>query len=189
MSDPAWVRRFIAVEHDFPVWSATDPDTLALVTNRSGSRQVWIHDLDDGAWNQLSDEPIGVDGPAWVLPDGRFAWWSDATGDERGKLVAPGPTGTPVAVFPDLPEGWPTGYAFVGERSVITIEMDGTYTTYVMDAGSPPRVLWSTPFPSGVGRSYPMTGGLSADGSLVCVQHAEAGDILHRALRVFDGST
>src|SRR5262249_27366021 len=157
--------------------------------NRSGARQVWTYRPADGAWTKLSDEPIGVDGAATVLPDGRFAWWRDTTGDERGRLVAPGPGGQPEPVFPDLPDGWPMGYAFAGGRAVITIEVDGTYTTYVIDAGTPPRVLWSTPFPSGVGRMYPVGGGLSADGSLVCVCHSEAGDILHNALRVFDART
>jgi hypothetical protein len=185
MPPPDWIRRFTAVEHDFPVWSAYDPDTLAFVSNRSGKRQVWTHRLSDGSWKQLSDEPIGVDGSAWVLPDGRFAWWSDTTGNERGRVVVAG-EGAPQALFPDLPEGWLTGLSFAGSRTAITIEVDGTYTTYVIDAGTPPRTLWSTPFASGVGRMYPMGGGLSADGSLLCVSHAEAGDILHAALRVFD---
>jgi len=189
MSDPAWVRRFGAVEDDFPVWSAADPDTLALVSNRSGSRQVWTHRPEDDAWRRLSDEPIGVDGPAMVLPDGRFAWWSDATGNERGCLVAPDASGRPQPVFPDLPEGWPMGLAFAGTRSAISIEAGGIYSTYLIDAGSPPRVLWSTPFASGVGRLYPIGGGLSSDGSLVCVRHAEAGDILHLALRVFEADS
>ena len=190
MSDrAAWVQRFSAVEHAFPVWRPTDPDTLGFASNRSGSRQVWTYRSADGAWERLSDEPIGVDGPVWVLPDGRFAWWSDATGDERGYLVAIGASGRAERVFPELPEGWPMGVAFGQTRSAISIEVGGSYTTYVIDPGSPPRALWSTPFASGVGRMYPTRGGLSADGSLVCVRHAEAGDILHFALRVFDAAS
>jgi dipeptidyl aminopeptidase/acylaminoacyl peptidase len=189
MPPPDWIRRFTAAEHDFPVWSPDDPDMLAFVSNRSGSRQVWTHRLSDGSWAQLSAEPIGVDGPAWVLPDGRFAWWSDTTGNERGRVVVAGEDAPPEALFPDLPEGWLTGLAFVGSRCAITIEVDGTYTTYVIDAGTPPRVLWATPFASGVGRMYPVGGGLSTDGILLCVSHAEAGDILHAALRVFDVDT
>jgi len=189
MSEPAWIRRFRAVEHDFPVWPPEDPDLLGLVSNRSGERQAWTYRRSDEVWTQLSHEPIGVDGEVSVLPDGRFAWWSDTTGGERGRLVTPGPNGAPEPVLPGFPEGWPMGYAFVGDRSAITIEVDGVYTTSVVDGTSPPRVLWSTPFPSGVGRLYPVDGGLSADGSLVCVRHAEAGDILHFALRVFDANT
>jgi dienelactone hydrolase len=183
---PTWVRRFTAAQHDFPVWSAADPDLLATVSTRSGSRQVWTYDLRTRAWQQLSDDPIGVDGEAFPLPDGRFAWWRDTSGDERGSLVAASPAGRPEVVFPGLPEGWPLGLAFAGARTVISMEIDGAYTTYVIDPGTPPRVLWSTPFPSGVGRMYPTSGGISADGSLACVCHSEAGDILHNALRVFD---
>jgi dienelactone hydrolase len=186
---PTWVRRFTAEEHDFPVWAPTDPDALATVSDRSGARQVWTYNPATGALGQLSDEPIGVDGAAYALPDGRFAWWRDTTGDERGCLVAAPPGGSPEVVFPDLPEGWLMGLAFVAPRSAISIEVDGVYTTYVVDRGAPPRELWSTPFASGVGRMYPVGGGLSADGSLVCVSHAESGDILHTALRVFDAET
>ena len=182
MSDPAWVRRFRAVEHDFPVWSPNDSETLGLVSNRDGSRQVWTFERSDGSWGRLSKEPIGVDLPAWAMPDGRFAWWSDKTGDERGELVTATAGGAPEKVMPELREGWPTGLAFAGERIAATIEVDGAYTTYLVDPGRPPRVLWSTTFPSGVGRTYPMTGGLSADGSLLCVSHAEHGDILHLSL-------
>jgi dipeptidyl aminopeptidase/acylaminoacyl peptidase len=188
MPPPDWIRRFTAVEHDFPVWSPDDPDTLAFVSNRSGSRQVWTHRLSDGSWAQLSTEPIGVDGPVWVLPDGRFAWWSDTTGNERGRLVVTG-EGESEALFPDLPEGWLMGLAFVGSRCAITIEVDGTYVSYLIDAGRPPRELWATSFASGVGRLYPTGGGLSSDGSLVVVRHAEAGDILHFALRAFDADS
>src|SRR5262249_20658149 len=114
--------------------------------------------------------------------------WSDATGNERGRLVTRGATG-PEPVVPELPEGWPMGLSFAGQRIAVTLEVDGTYTTYIVDPDGPPRVLWTTTFPSGVGRTYPMSGGLSADGSLVCVTHAEHGDILHEALRVFEAET
>jgi len=187
--EPAWARRFRSVEHDFPAWSPEDPDLLTLVSNRGGSRQVWTHRLRDGSWSQVSDEPIGVDGQALVLPDGPPAWWRDTTGDERGSLVTAAPDGAPRPVFPELPEGWPTGIAFAADRAALTIEVGGTYTTYVIGGGGSPRILWATPFASGVGRMYPYGGGLSADGTLVCVCHAEAGDILHNALRVFDADT
>jgi len=71
---PTWVRRFTATSIGFPGWTEADPDRLALVTNRSGSSQVWAVDLREGSWRQISDEPVGVE-TAWVLPDGRIAWW------------------------------------------------------------------------------------------------------------------
>ena len=42
---PAWERRFTATEIGFPSWDDGAPDHLALVSTRSGSRQIWAHDL------------------------------------------------------------------------------------------------------------------------------------------------
>src|SRR5690242_2395068 len=83
----AWERRFTATEIGFPAWDDAAPEHLALVTTRSGTRQVWAHDLADGSWRQISDEPVGVEA-TWMLPGDRVAWWRDTTGDERGVLVA-----------------------------------------------------------------------------------------------------
>src|SRR6266550_4152737 len=184
-----WVRRFTAPELGFPVWSATDPDLLALTSTLGGVAQVWTHDLRTGAWDQLSQEPIGVDQGVWALPDGRFAWWSDGTGNERGRLVGAPAGGSAEPIVADLPEGWLTGLAFHPDRTAVGVEVEGDYRVYVIDAGDATRLLWATRFPNGVGRAYPKTGGLSADGSLVCVRHAERGDILHLALRVLDAGT
>src|SRR6476659_1456833 len=185
----AWVRRFTAPELGFPAWSTADPSLLALISTLGGVAQVWTHDLRTRAWEQLSREPIGVDQGVWALPDGRFAWWSDVTGDERGRLVGAPAGGIPRAILPGLPEGWPTGLAFHPSRTAIGVEVDGEYRVYVNDDGEEPRLLWATTFPNGVGREYPKAGGLSADGSLLCVRHAERGDILHLALRVLDTGT
>jgi len=184
-----WVRRFTAPELGFPVWSRSDPDLVALVTTIGGAAQVWTHDLRTEAWDQLSHEPIGVDQGVWALPDGRFAWWSDRTGNERGRLVGAPVGGASGPVVPELPEGWLTGVAFHPDRIAIGVEVEGEYRVYLVDAETRPRLLWATSFPTGVGRADPKTGGLSADGSLVCVRHAERGDILHLALRVFDART
>jgi dipeptidyl aminopeptidase/acylaminoacyl peptidase len=187
---PPWVRRFTATSISFPGWTDAQPDHLAVVTNRSGSSQVWAHDLDDGTWRQVSDEPVGVEA-AWVLPDGRIAWWRDTSGDERGVLVAtPFTGGDPSPVFPDLPEGWLMGHSFAAGRASIAIEVDGMYRIYVVEADGTARELVAYTNAAGVGALYPTVGGgLSADSALVCVQHAEHGDILHNALRVFDVST
>ena len=45
-----------------------------------------------------------------MLPGDRVAWWRDATGDERGLLMAmPFAGGEPSPSFPSLPEGWLDG--------------------------------------------------------------------------------
>jgi dienelactone hydrolase len=187
---PSWVRRFTATSIGFPSWADREPHRLALITNRSGSWQVWAHDLGDGSWRQISDEPVGVE-VAWVLPGGRIAWWRDTTGDERGALVAaPFGGGEAARVFPDLPEGWLMGLSFEADRAAISIEVDGSYRTYVTEPDGSTRELVTFERAAGVGSLYPTaSGGLSSDGTLACLQHAEHGDILHAAMRVFDVST
>ncbi|HEY7478549.1 MAG TPA: prolyl oligopeptidase family serine peptidase, partial [Actinomycetota bacterium] len=110
---------------------------------------------------------------------------------ERGRLVAVAASGgTPEAVAPDLPEGWPTGMSFVGDRGAFGLELGGEYRIYAGTTTRPDRLLATFGHPAGVGRAWPYgTGGLSADGSLLCLHHAEHGDILHNALRLLDAST
>jgi dienelactone hydrolase len=185
-----WVRRFTATEIDFPAWDEAMPGHLALVTTRSGTRQAWAHDLADGSWRQVTDEPVGVE-VTWMLPDDRIAWWRDTTGDERGVLMAARfAGGEPEPVFPDLPEGWLMGHSFAAGTAAIALEVGGLYRTYVIDPDGTARVLREDKMAAGVGGLEPVTdGGLSADGSLVCMRHAEHGDLLHSALRVLDTRT
>jgi dipeptidyl aminopeptidase/acylaminoacyl peptidase len=189
-TQPDWVRRFTATSLGFPSWDDRNPDHLAVVSNRGGGYQAWAHDLADGSWRQASEEPVGVE-VAWMLPDDQIAWWRDTTGDERGMLVAaPFAGGEPAPVFPEVPEGWLMGHSFAAGRAAISVEVDGRYRTYLIDADGETRELFTYPDASGVGSAEPGAGGgLSADGTLLCVRHAEHGDILHSALRVFDLST
>ena len=136
-----WERRFTATEIGFPAWDDAEPDHLALVTNRSGTNQVWAHDLGDGSWRQISDEPVGVEA-TWMLPGDRIAWWRDATGDERGMLVStPFAGGEPTPVFPDIPEGWLMGHSFESGVAAISLEIEGAYRTYLVDRDGAARVF------------------------------------------------
>jgi len=189
-SQPDWVRRFTATSLGFPSWDEGNPDHLAMVSNRGGIYQAWAHDLRDGSWRRASDEQVGVE-LVWMLPDDRIAWWRDTTGDERGLLVATPFDGGDVApVFPEIPEGWLMGHSFEADRAAISLEVDGTYRTYLVERDGSTRALATSPYAAGVGSTEPGAGGgLSADGTMACLQHAEHGDILHLALRVFDLST
>ncbi len=187
---PAWERRFTATEIGFPAWDDGMPDHLAVVTTRNGTRQAWAHNLADGSWRQVSDEPVGVEA-TWMLPGDRIAWWRDTTGDERGMLVAvPFAGGEAQPVFPELPEGWLMGHAFAGGTAAIALEVGGVYRTYVIDPNGTTRILREQESAAGIGTLEPGNGGgLSADGTLVCLRHAEHGDLLHSALRVLDTRT
>ncbi len=187
---PLWVQRYTATVFGFPSWNEDRPNQLALVSNRSGTSQVWAHDLGEGSWRQASDEQVGVE-TTWVLPDGRIAWWRDLTGAERGHLVAvPFEGGPAEAVFPEMPDGWLMGLSFAAGRMALGAEVDGTYRIVVTDPDARTREIATFDRAAGVGGGWSTThGGLSADGALVCVTHAEHGDILHNALRVFEVET
>jgi dipeptidyl aminopeptidase/acylaminoacyl peptidase len=189
MSDaPLWIRRFTATQLGFPSWADAFPDRLALLSNRSGVLQAWTVDHATGAWRQVSDEPVGVE-QVFVLADGRVAWWRDVTGDERGHLVAaPFDGGDAIPVLRDVPHGWSTGVSAVSNRVAVGIESEGSFAVYVGTPGEGARRIAVSSAPLGVGRSWPSGGGLSADGALVCLRHAEHGDILHGALRVIDAT-
>ena len=126
-----------------------------------------------------------------MLPGDRVAWWRDATGDERGLLMAmPFAGGRAEPVFPSLPEGWLMGHSFEAGIAAISMEIDGAYRTYLIERDGTARVLADHEAAAGVGSLEPgLGGGLSADGALVCIQHAEHGDLLHAALRVLDTRT
>ena len=123
-----------------------------------------------------------------MLPGDRVAWWRDATGDERGLLMAmPFAGGRAEPVFPSLPEGWLMGHSFEAGIAAISMEIGGAYRTYLIERDGTARVLADHEAAAGVGSLEPgLGGGLSADGALVCIQHAEHGDLLHAALRVLD---
>ena len=189
-STPDWIRRYTATSLGFPDWIDVAPERLAVVGNQDGSWQAWAHDRADGSWRRVSDEPVGVES-VWMLPDGRLAWWRDTTGDERGALVAvPFTGGRPERVYPEIPEGWLMGLSFEAGRAALAVEIDGTYRIFAVDPDGRTRDLASFRSAAGVGNLEPGAGGgLSADGTLVCVRHGEHGDILHSALRVLDVGT
>jgi dipeptidyl aminopeptidase/acylaminoacyl peptidase len=185
-----WTLRYTATQLGFPEWAKTAPDRLAIVTNRSGSWQVWTHDLGTGGWRQASDEPIGVES-VQVAPDGRIVWFSDATGDETGGWVSQPFEGGPVTpLAAGLPVGWSTGLAMAGSRIAAGFEIGGEYSVFVADEGAPPQEIYRSSTPSGVGSEWPAgRGGLSPDGRMLCVRHTEHGDLLRPSLRILDADT
>ena len=184
---PAWQRRFTAAQTGFPAWSASAADHLAFVSNESGSWQAWAADLSTGDRLPISDEPVGVES-VLVTPDGRVVWWRDDTGDERGLWMASSfEAGAPEPLVPGVPRGWSSGISFAGEAVVLGIVTDDDYLAIVAEPGSAPRVIRTSRKPLGVGREDPPgSGGMSADGGLVCIRHTEHGDIVHQGLMVLN---
>jgi dienelactone hydrolase len=185
---PAWIQRYTATRLGFPAWADVAPDRLALTSNRSGSWQVWAHDLADGSWRQASDEPIGVE-EAHVLADGRVAWFQDDSGEEKGRWIAQAfEGGDPLPLFPSLPTGWSLGLAMAPTgRAAVGLEVEGEYRVYVVEPDGGTRQVYASANAAGVGSEWPGgTGGLSPDGRILVLRHTEHGDILRPALRLLD---
>ena len=186
---PPWQRRFSAAQAGFPAWNDSAVDLLAFVSNESGSWQAWVTDVDGADRRRVSNEPVGVE-RVLVTPDGRVVWWRDDTGGEQGGWVAaPFEGGEPEPLLSDIPRGWPAGISFAGDIVALGIVTEDDYLAIVAEPGSAPRTVRTGRTPLGVGRQDPPgTGGLSADGRLVCLRRTETGDMLHHALMVLDAA-
>jgi len=188
---PAWERRFRAPTVSLPTWSRAAPDRLVYATNEGGVWQVHAWDLASGARWRVTDDPIGVPDGA-PTADGRgVVWFHDETGDEFGRhLVAPFEGGRGVTLFPGVPEGWPSGLALGRSVSAVGLGLeDGSFAVWLVPPDGPPRELvrhHELLEVGGAWRGGSALGGLSADERLLCVAHAEHGDSLHPALRVYD---
>ena len=180
--------RFEAPSIGFPAWSSHRPDDLFFVSNEGGVKQVWTLDRRSGKRLQVTEQRIGVED--FVLtPDGAgVVWWSDDTGNESGAWVLTSvEDGSTKALLADLPPGWSQGIALAGSSIAVAITDDRTNRLFVSMNGERPRLVCESQHSLGLGREWETTGGgLSADGSLICLRHSEDGDILHFGLRILD---
>lgn len=191
-SEPLWEQRFRAPTRTFPHWADAAPDRLVFLSDEEGSFQLWSWDRSSGARRRLTDEPVGVT-LGTISRDGTEAiWFSDKTGDESGRWMAvPLSGGEPREVFPGAPTGWPEGLV-VGRRYAIGAIADREgFAVYASDRGGPAREIHR----DGDQISFSATDfhvecadvvGLSADERLACIEVAQDGDNIHRALRVLD---
>lgn len=182
----AWQRRFTAPQIGFPAWCSRLPDRLAFISNETGSWQAWVVDRGTGERMRLSNEPIGVE-QVLVAPDGRIVWWRDDIGDEQGRWMAVTPGEEPEPLLPGAPDGWAAGISFADGAIAFGVVVGEEYRAYLSRPDEAPFLLFSSRRPLGVGREDPPgSGGLSADGRLVCIQHGERGDAVHNGLRILD---
>ena len=187
----SWRGRFAATSVAFPSWSARRPDTLYFVSDDDGTTQAWSLDLATGVRRRLTQQAVGVEAVV-VLPDGSgVAWWSDDSGDENGAWMVTSADGeVTVPLIESLPPGWAQGLSLVDDVVALGLADDDGYRVHVVVKDAPPRLVFESTQPAGIGREWETTaGGLSADGSLLCIRHSDGGDILHFALRVIDVET
>ncbi|MEP6476740.1 MAG: prolyl oligopeptidase family serine peptidase [Actinomycetota bacterium] len=189
MSDmPTWKRRYLAPRIDAVTWASQQPDRLGVISTEGSSSQAWAWDLSSGERRQISAEGVGAE-EVHLLPDGSgVVWWLDPVGDERGRwLVTPFAGGAAEPLLPGVPDGWSGGLSLAGDTIAVGLVTDDDYRVLVSIDGEPARELYRHASPAGVGREYPAgTGGLSANGALVCIRHSEHGDIERTALRILD---
>ncbi len=187
----AWRRRFSAAEIGSVRWTAATPARLAVVSTEGGISGAWAWDLCSGERRRASPGTSGAD-QALVTPDGTgVVWWDDPLGDERGRwMVTPFGGGEPRPLLPGLPDAWYAGIAMVPGVVAAGFSTEVDYVVHVARDGGPPEVVYRHERPAAVGCEWPQgEGGLSADGRLLCIRHAERSDIAHPAVRIVDLAT
>jgi dipeptidyl aminopeptidase/acylaminoacyl peptidase len=195
MSDrmPDWERRFRAPTTSLPRWARLAPERLVFWSTESGVYQVHALDRATGERRQVTDHPVGVLACA-ITPDGqRVLFWQDDTGSEAGGWFAEPFSGGEAAPFlTGVPQGWNQGLAQGPGLVVAGIADPDGFAVFVSAEGEPAKEIWRSTEYVGIGGSEwgrADLGGLSADGTMLALEHAEHGDAMHPALRVVDPRT
>ncbi|MGH2594539.1 MAG: prolyl oligopeptidase family serine peptidase [Actinomycetota bacterium] len=190
---PAWEQRHRAPTLSMPDWAPNAPDRVVYQSTESAVWQVHTWDSATGARRKVTDHPVGVVTGS-ISSDGADAlWWQDETGDESGRwFAAPFAGGEPRPFLDGIPVGWNEGFAQApGVVAASVSDRDGFAVYVSVDGGPAKQTIRSTDWlrVSGPNDDGYNRGGLSADGSMLCLQHCEGGDMLHPALRVIDPRT
>jgi len=191
MSD--WERRFRAPVLSMPDWSPGAPDRVVYASNETGVWQVHAWDRGTGMRRRVTDHPVGLPDGLPTLDGEGVLWFQDETGDESGRWLAQPFAGGDVVPFVEgLPHGWNQGLAQApGVAAVAISDRDG-FAVHTACDGAPAKELARSTESLSIGGAW-LGGfnraGLSVDGSLLCLEHGEHGDLIHPALRVIDPRT
>ena len=193
--EPLWQRRFRAPIVGFPTWSVHAPDRLLYTSSESGVYQLHAWDRSTGERRQITNEPVGLISGE-VTPDGEWVvWHRDTTGDESGLWVAaPFAGGDAEPFIEGLPEGWDAGLAIGRRRTVAAMSDRDGFSIWAADGGGAARKLAFSEESIELGgvnaiMAGPDQGALSADESLLCIEHSDHGDMIHPSLRILDAAT
>ena len=193
MSLPAWEQRFRAPVSYLPEWSPAAPRNAVYVSNESGVWQVHTFDAETGERRQVTDHPVGlVDAVPTVDGEG-VLWFQDESGDESGRWhVQPFHGGETTLFLDGVPHGWSEGLAQAPGIVVAAISDREGFAVYVSIDGGSARAIHRAEHSVRLGSAELegfLRGALSPDGALLCLEHAEHGDLIHPALRVIDPRT
>lgn len=190
---PRWERRYRAPSVQMPDWSPRSPDRLVYVSNGSGVWQVHCWDRASGMRRRVTDHPVGVVEGAPTLDGGGVVYWQDETGDESGGwFVQPFAGGDAQPFLVGAPVGWNQRLAQApGVVAAAISDRDGFGIWVSIEGGPAKELARSTESLVLAGSEWGgfNRGALSSDGSLLCLEHSEHGDMLHPALRVVDPRT
>ena len=188
-----WEQRFRASISFLPEWSAQSPNHVVYASNESGTWQLHAWDIATETHRQVTDHAVGLLDGVPTLDGEGILWFQDDSGDESGRwLVQPFHGGKAQAFLEGVPHGWSEGLAQAPGIVALGISNRDGFAVFVSLDGEPAQRLTVSPQSlriGGVEDGGLLRGGLSADGSLLCLEHAEHGDLLHTALRVVDPRT
>lgn len=189
-TEAVWEQRFRVPISFLPEWSPQAPDRCAYASSESGVWQLYTWQPSTDERRQVTDSVIGVTDGAPTLDGQGVLWFDDTTGDESGRwLVQPFGGGETRPFLEGVPDGWSEGLAQAPGVVVAGLsDRDGFAVHVSLDGAPAARVYRSTEAVriGGVDQRGFARGGLSTDGSLLCLEHAEHGDLIHPALRVID---
>jgi dipeptidyl aminopeptidase/acylaminoacyl peptidase len=192
-SQPLWERRYRAPQIAALDWWPQAPDRIVYLSNESGVWQVHAWDRASGMKRRVSTNSVGVIYGVPLLDGDGVAWFEDETGDESGRwLMQRFAGGDTRPLLEDLPVGWNEGLSLAPGIVAAGISNDDGFGIYVSLDGGPVRVISSSKEAvriASVDAGMIAHGGLSTDGSLLCIEHSEHGDLIHPALRVLDPKT
>lgn len=162
-------------------------------SNESGRWQIHTLDLERGTTRQVTDDPVGLTDAVPTLDGEGVLWFQDETGDESGRwLVQPCHGGETEPFLDGVPHGWSDGLAQAPGIVVAAISDRAGFAVHVSLEDAPATELVRSSDWIGLGGLDDggfLRGALSPDGGLLCLEHAEHGDLLHPALRVVDPRT
>ncbi|MEX1263331.1 MAG: prolyl oligopeptidase family serine peptidase [Actinomycetota bacterium] len=190
---PAWERRFRAPNVSLPRWAGHSPERLVFWSTESGVYQVHVWDRATGERRQVTDHPVGVLAGALTLDGERVLFWQDETGSEAGQWYAePFAGGDAEPFLTGVAQGWHQGLTQAPDVVAAGISDADGFAIYVSADGEPAKEIWRSTEAISIGGAESGRdgeGGLSADGSMLALEHAEHGDSMHPALRVVDPRT
>jgi pimeloyl-ACP methyl ester carboxylesterase len=190
MAAALWEQRFRAPVSFLPEWSPLAADRAVYASNESGVWQVHAWDVAAGEHRRVTDHPVGVIDGTPTLDGEGVVWFQDESGDESGRwFVQPFGGGETRPFLEGVPHGWSEGLAQAQGIVAAGLSDRNGFGVYVSIAGGRAQEVYHSIESVRLGSVDEvgfLRGALSADGSLLCLEHAEHGDLIHPALRVID---